>query len=88
MVEYTVKWEMTMEADTPREAAEKALEVHRDPESIATFFTVVHPEGETVEVDLEEGVWACTGCGAQGSSDDHVYDDDKGRCMDCQEKEN
>jgi len=39
-MEYTVNWKMSIVADSPKEAAEKALKVQRDPESIATFFTV------------------------------------------------
>lgn len=54
-MEYLVTWEMTIEADTPEEAARKALEIHRDPESIATVFTVTEFDGGfgVVEVDLD-----------------------------------
>jgi len=37
---YVVTWEMDIEAETPEAAAAKALEIHRDPESIATMFDV------------------------------------------------
>jgi len=37
---YRVLWEIDVEADSPREAAKKALEIQRDPASMATAFTV------------------------------------------------
>jgi hypothetical protein len=37
---YRVKWEIDTEADSPIEAAEKALRIQRDPDSIATVFQV------------------------------------------------
>jgi hypothetical protein len=45
MSEYLVRWEMVFDADSFREAAEKALAVHRNPESIAVVFEVF--EGPT-----------------------------------------
>jgi len=39
-MEYRVKWQMSFFADSPKEAAEKALKVQRNPNSIATYFTV------------------------------------------------
>lgn len=47
MPEYRVIWEMDIDASSPREAAEEALKVHRDPESIATIFTV---DGEKIDL--------------------------------------
>jgi hypothetical protein len=43
MTEYRVTWKIDIEADSPEEAAEKALAVHRDPNSIATVFEVTFP---------------------------------------------
>ena len=40
MPEYRVRWEIDIEADNPQEAAEKALAIHRKPDSIATVFDV------------------------------------------------
>lgn len=58
MPEYLVKWEIDINADSPREAAEKALEIHRDPDSVATFFKVIHPEDDEKrswsDIDLDE----------------------------------
>ncbi|MCA1785973.1 MAG: hypothetical protein LC657_08335 [Desulfobacteraceae bacterium] len=52
--EFKVRWEIDLAADTPEEAAQKALEIMRDPESIATFFTVENSStGKEIEVDLD-----------------------------------
>lgn len=40
MNEYRVIWEIDIEAETPREAAQQALDIQRNPDSIATCFTV------------------------------------------------
>ena len=54
MAEFRVKWEMDIEADSPREAAEKALKIHRDPDSIATVFTTVRvSDGQVKHIDLQ-----------------------------------
>lgn len=42
-----------MAADSPEEAAQKALDIMNDPGSIATFFTVVNSStGKETEIDL------------------------------------
>ena len=40
MKSFRVYWEIDLEANSPRQAAKKALEIHRDPASIATVFIV------------------------------------------------
>lgn len=45
--EYKVVWEMELMASSPLEAAEKALEIHRNPESIAIQFFV---DGESIDL--------------------------------------
>jgi len=40
MMNYRVLWEIDIDADSPREAAEGALQIQRRPDSIATVFTV------------------------------------------------
>jgi len=40
MKTYTVRWEIDVDADSPEAAARQALEIQRDPESIATVFEV------------------------------------------------
>lgn len=40
MTEYTVSWEIDLDAESPLEAAREALAIHRDPESLATVFRV------------------------------------------------
>lgn len=52
--EYRVRWEIDIEAESPREAAERALEIQRDAEGVATCFTVFDPHGVHADIDLEE----------------------------------
>lgn len=40
MPDYRVRWEIDIDADSPREAAEKAREIQLDPESTAIVFEV------------------------------------------------
>lgn len=47
MPEFRVRWVIDIEADTPREAAEKARQVQQNPDSIATVFEV-WPAGSAV----------------------------------------
>lgn len=51
MANYFVKWTIDIEADSPEEAAQKALEIQRNPESIATCFSVK----ETTPGNLNSG---------------------------------
>jgi hypothetical protein len=51
---YFVTWEIDIEAESPVEAARRALEIHRDPESIATIFIVKDEAGDSTTVDLTE----------------------------------
>ena len=53
MPEYRVHWEIDLDADSPREAAEKALTIHRNPESIATVFDVTDETGRIECIDLD-----------------------------------
>ena len=48
-----IRWEIDVDARTPREAARKALAIQRDPASIATVFDVTDRDG-TVRVDLSD----------------------------------
>ena len=50
--EYLVKWEINVEADTPREAAVKALAIQRNRESTAVVFDV---GGETIDLFPDDG---------------------------------
>lgn len=51
--EYLVVWAIDMDADSPEEAAAKALTVMRDPESSALYFEVKeHGTTEPKMVDL------------------------------------
>lgn len=59
MPEYRVTWDIDIEADSPEEAAKKALEIQRRPDSIATVFDVQRklpdgrPDGYSHTIDLE-----------------------------------
>jgi hypothetical protein len=53
MKTYLVRWEIDIDANSPKQAAQKALAIQRDPESTATFFEIVQPERKT-SVDLAE----------------------------------
>ena len=53
MTQYIVLWEIDVETKTPREAAKKALAIHRNPDSIATVFDVYdQSRGGKITVDL------------------------------------
>ena len=52
MSEYTVHWEIDLDAETPYEAAQRALEIQRDPQSIATMFIVEERGGRAVKIDF------------------------------------
>lgn len=53
--EYLVTWQIELTADSPREAAEEALRIHRNPDSIATVFEVRSEDGTSTTIDLDEG---------------------------------
>jgi len=51
---YSVTWSIEIDARTPEEAARKALEIQRDPNSLATVFGVRDEStGQEVTVDLD-----------------------------------
>ena len=52
MPTYNLVWEIEIDAETPLEAARKALEYQRDPGSEATVFDVVEEDGKVTQVDL------------------------------------
>lgn len=52
---YLVTWDIELSADSPRKAAEMALEIQRDPYSLAEVFTVDAMDGSNpVFIDLVE----------------------------------
>lgn len=55
MNRYRVTWVIDLEADTPQQAAERALAIQRNPESIATVFDVCDDDGTNpIRIDLLE----------------------------------
>lgn len=51
MPEFRVRWEIDVDADTPREAAHKATEIQVDTVGQG-YFTVELPDGDWCDVDL------------------------------------
>ena len=51
---YRIEWTIELDADTAREAAEKAFEIMQRPGTTANYFTVAPEIGEPVNVDLSE----------------------------------
>ena len=49
-----VVWEIDLDAETPREAAEKAFRIMQRPGTSATVFDVTDAAGDTCRVDLME----------------------------------
>lgn len=64
-MEYLVTWQIEIEADTARQAAQAALKVQRDPRSHATVFDVSDDSGDIVRVALmeedEDSTCTCVG---------------------------
>ena len=50
MNEYTINWTIEVDANSPEEAANQALEIMRDPDSTATVFEVIEIGGNTVKM--------------------------------------
>jgi len=51
---YRVVWEIDIDAESFEDAARKALDIQRDPESIATCFVIMDDHGNRCEVDLDD----------------------------------
>lgn len=55
MKEFRVRWEIDIEAASPREAAQEVLDIQRDPQSIATVFEVTdRSTDQTTTIDLHD----------------------------------
>lgn len=56
MASYFVSWEIDVDASSPEEAARKAHEMVRRPDTTATVYKVIEHDskGETTTVDLSE----------------------------------
>jgi len=52
-MEYRIKWEIDLEADSPEQAARLAQAIQRDPKSTASIFEVV-PMEKMIEPKLNE----------------------------------
>ena len=52
---YRVLWEIDVEAENPRKAAEEARRIQLDPNSIANVFGIaINLDGPFENIDLEE----------------------------------
>lgn len=51
---YRVVWEIDLGAESFEEAARKALDIQRDPGSIATCFVITDENGNRRDVDLDD----------------------------------
>jgi len=67
MTYYHITWEISLEADTPEEAARYCLDIQRDGDSEATWFTVREP-GDPIGREID-------------AADTHVHDE--GPCCEC-----
>ena len=53
---YHVVWEIDIDAESPREAAEEAWAIMRYQDSRANYFEVFDQDGDKTNVDLMEDV--------------------------------
>ena len=56
-MEYQVTWKIEVEAESFEEAVKLALEIQRDPNSIATLFEVKDASGTIRELDITFPLW-------------------------------
>lgn len=81
MADYRVVWTIELDADTPLDAAKKALQIQRDKKSIATQFDVTDLtafEQSRFDLSLPDGTY-CDGCCTEYTQKDL----DGGRCLSC-----
>ena len=75
MAEYRVKWEIDIEATSPRKAAEEALKIQHDPFSTATVF----------QVCLSNGLWSSPNPSEEtidlAVAEDNETEEKKGSCI-------
>lgn len=77
MKTYLVSWEIEVDADDPKQAAQRALAIQKDPSSLATVFKVERRRwAQTLYVDLEEkeecGLCHDNGTACSCGDTDHV----------------
>ncbi len=56
-MEYHITWRIEVEADSFEHAAQIALDIQRDPNSIATQFEVRDASGTIRELDITFLIW-------------------------------
>lgn len=50
----TAVWTIDLDSDDATDAAVQALEIMRDPASVATVFRIYEPDGRSVLIDVED----------------------------------
>lgn len=88
MPQFKLEWTIDIDADTPREAAEKALEIQRRAGSSAVVFNVIDENGEQGRVDLDEDdddPIHCSRCGNWCPDSGESYGDLCPSCADATE---
>lgn len=84
MKTYHVLWEIDVEAESPREAAEKAQAIQQDTQSIATVFDVIEMDGEDIKrIDLEDASTICDECRKEVDEIQRTRRDGVKQCYDC-----
>jgi len=53
---FKVTWEIEVDAESPKQAAEWALTAQTDPDSLARVFDVESPDGTKTQIDLLEAI--------------------------------
>lgn len=54
MKEYLVIWKIEIDAESPEDAAKKALAIQQNPENTATVFHVELSDDETIIIDAAD----------------------------------
>lgn len=86
--EYLVRWDIEVSAKSPREAAQFALGIMQDVDSLALLFQVGLVGSDEVEaVDLGDGEETCERCGEAFPSAGDGYDGLCPTCADLDEAE-
>lgn len=53
MTLYHIEWHIEIDADSPTDAAKRALKMHRDPDSTATVFNVTKHDSSGVPLSID-----------------------------------
>lgn len=82
-MQYLVTWTIDIEADSPKDAAEQALAIHRNPESIAPVFDVKPQIPHKLDI-LGNSVWGESIAIDLTAFDEPDMSDEVKCCPDCE----